>query len=172
MNLQNCANIATIAGFVLFTIMVLIDRWYQMIKWGRPYLPKIALAALISAVISAGVSLYAVWYIKPPIPEVSAVSHEYYLVSKDGTILKNNGLDQYGINIKKANIAMMKGSNNENVPTYILLFKKTPAYVDVANQEGAVTNVKQINPNEYRVQFYSTGWLDGAVECDFKIQLY
>lgn len=67
MNLADLANIATIVTAILFTITILVDRWPQMTSWGKPYLPKISLAFLVLAVISAGVSFIAPRHISPPI---------------------------------------------------------------------------------------------------------
>ena len=55
MSLLEWAAIATIANFIFFALLTIIDRWPQIFKWGKPYLPKIALIFLIFGVISAGV---------------------------------------------------------------------------------------------------------------------
>jgi hypothetical protein len=108
----------------------------------------------------------------PTKAEQRQANSSYYLIGKNGDILKIDGLDQYDLNIKKDNMLIMKGKSGDKVPTYILSFKKAPNYVDVTNQEGATTNVKQITPYEYNVQFYSPGWGIPGVECDFRIQVY
>ena len=59
MNLADWAHLAEVGGFILYVILMLIDRWSQMVKWGKPYLPKIALAFLILGIIGAGYSYYA-----------------------------------------------------------------------------------------------------------------
>ncbi|MEW6659836.1 MAG: hypothetical protein AB1424_14350 [Thermodesulfobacteriota bacterium] len=65
MGLSDLANIATIVASILFAITFLIDRWPQMTKLGKPYLPKIGLALMILAIISAGVSYYVSRHIPP-----------------------------------------------------------------------------------------------------------
>jgi hypothetical protein len=156
-----------------------IDRWSEIVKRGKPYLPKIALAFLILGVIGAGFSLYAAWCIKSHIPAIpiaehqqANIIHDNYLVSKDGDLLKIDGINKYDLHTKKDNLLIMKGKSGEKVPTYILLFTKAPAHVEVTNQEGATTNLKEITPYEYNVQFYSTGWGSPAVECYFRIEVY
>lgn len=62
MQLSEWASIAAIANFILFAVIELIDRWPQILKRGKPILPKIALIFLVMGIISAGVSLYASWH--------------------------------------------------------------------------------------------------------------
>lgn len=171
MTLAEAGELASIGSFALSMILALIKLWPDIVRRGGSMISRAILILVIIGIISAGVSLYASLYIKPA--GVSVVSQQYYLVGKDGSLLRISGLDQYGLNIKKEKMAMIYGNNNnEMVPTYILSFKKAPSFVDITNQQGATTSARQINPNEYMVQFNSIGFGSPTVECDFKIQIY
>jgi hypothetical protein len=79
MSLLEWAAIAVILNFIISALLTIIDRWPQIFKWGKPYLPKIALIFLIFGVISAGVSLKEAskkTYVLPPLGEEAVLKTE------------------------------------------------------------------------------------------------
>jgi hypothetical protein len=109
-----------------------------------------------------------------PIKTEQRQAIKYYLVSKDGTI-KTNGIDQYGLFVKKEDKEETIGAVKYMSYKYILRFKTPPSNIDVTTQEGAIPTVKRINTNVYEVIFHSAekGFMGSPiVECNFKIQVY
>ena len=55
MSLSDISNLMTIAGFVLFASLTLIDRWPQIMHKDNTMLQKLALGCLILAIVGWGV---------------------------------------------------------------------------------------------------------------------
>jgi hypothetical protein len=102
----------------------------------------------------------------------NTASLDYYLISKDGTILKNIKLDKYGLFVTKTTKDLIVLNKTIKCPIYILRFKNSPAYFDVTTRQRATPEVKQIDTNTYEVEFTAAGYGNPVVECDFKVQIY
>lgn len=130
---------------------------------------------LVIAMLCFLIANYHVWLEEHHSVEIISNNntiHDYYLVSKDGKILKNIKSDKYGLFIKKKDRPLMDGNNDELVPTYIIRFNKPPTDFDIITQEAAIPKREKINSNEWQVQFRAIGFCNPTIECNFKILLY
>jgi hypothetical protein len=97
---------------------------------------------------------------------------DYAIVSRDGRVLRSRGFGGFGLFVELVRVPVDEARVDDLVPEYRVSFAEAPNYFEVSTQEGAVVNLQQTGPKEFRLRFVGTGYGSPRVQVNFKIQAY